>query len=293
MKYKLVLTLTGVLLVTIIISILLIIPSSRPYSIWNTSGNGYSKLIYRYGFKPLHEIIPNIIRQANSTIIIYPVFRQIEDFNRTVEFVDKGGTLILIDEKGYSNELLYLYFHLPIIIDNHTVYDEIYCYKGKRENPLIYKYDSKNVELIGWTPAAIKLLDTTNVSIIEEYTTSKFSYIDKDNNKYYTPGDEFNIHIIILSIKYGYGRLIIISDYDIISNSYIELGDNNLFLIRYLENKTIRYILVSSMPYTVIDSIREITLYMNSNTIDTKSIISFILITLLIIMAYIGEKRGA
>jgi hypothetical protein len=231
-----ILALTGSLILALITALAVAastITSNTPYSIYNYGDNGYSVMATKA------KVIwsPEELESLNTTKYYLVVPFASEPDNSTLfaitRWLSRGGSLVILDEKGYSNTLLGRVFP-DIRVLGTTVYDP-YRNSGDRADPyaeIILNNDSyklcfhtvKQLSIAGNMP---------NASVIAE--TSPLAYADTDNDGYYGFGDRLGSYPLVVMVGVNESMLVIIPDSDFLSNKCLAKSlDNLLFLEKLL-----------------------------------------------------------
>lgn len=223
------------------ISLIIYFPSTTPLSPFNVMDNGMSTTWRMLGL----EIVQDMGEINSTGAIILPLNRSLTNYEQYKEFVRGGGILILLDTYGYSNEFLKK-LGLESRINNLTVLDEI----SKYEDRFHIKASSvtHNLSLALYMPSFIELLRKEDILAM----SSRYSYVDRDRNWFYTPGDSLGKHPVAASIKVGEGKIILIADLNFLTNKMVSLGNNIQFIDMVLENRS-SYLDLSGIDVSPID----------------------------------------
>lgn len=230
------------------ISVLVNMPSTSPYSPFNTGSNGYSKFLSitssRINFvkdlKGLDQRILVIIPlKSDPGITIYQL---IEDL------LKQGAVVVVLDEEGYSNNLLE-YLKIKARVERIKILDEVSKIRS-REYPLVeLSLDGNLLRIATYRPSYIVADEGNMISVAK---TSKYAYADLDNNGYYTVGELMGEYVVACSWNIEKGVLWLIADLDIFTNDLIGIGDNLEFLSK---------LTVLGKQHLIVD-------YINLNAID-------------------------
>ena len=203
--------------------------SSAPYSMFNTGWNGVSgfvKLAYIQGKEvvPIFESfdIANVSGLTGVLLIIGPniTFTR-EEIEQIDLFLKKGNTLLIADDFGTGNEIL-RELRAPVGISKYPLKDFFYetddrfIVSIRIEDPLLARNVSR---IVTNEPSAII------VTRKGEAYASKVSMVNFHRRLY----------PLMTEIEYGRGRIIVISDPDILTNQlYTENSQFMKNLIEYL-----------------------------------------------------------
>ncbi|WFO74574.1 hypothetical protein J4526_05680 [Desulfurococcaceae archaeon MEX13E-LK6-19] len=213
-----------VLIAAITMSIITYVPTTTSFSPYNTYGDGLSVFVNDIGVKP------NIVNtdDIGCKVLIVVAEKPLDEdkINIYENFVAKGGTLIVFDDAGYTNNL-FSKLGLGITIVNKTVLDEVFKEDDRFHVKARYSIDSYHGYVILYKPGFIEISDLTNKRVI--LYSSSYSYVDMDGNGYYTVGEPIGQKYLGVEAASGKGRIIVIADKDIVTNSIIVLENNTLF----------------------------------------------------------------
>lgn len=232
-------TLMLTLLLTISLSTLAAIvniPTSTPYSPFNTDVNGISKFAEYFCSNFLYSL-SDVSKGFNGTVVVI-LNNELKSSEYSVieDLLSSGSTVVILDEYGYSNNLL-KYLGIDALVVNHVVLDEVFKY-GSREYPLL-RLRGSELNLTAYRPTYIYVSDSSFV--VAE--TSKYSYADINGDGYYSLGESMKSYPVIAQFYVGRGRLLLISDLDIISNGLIDM--NKLAFSKLVSTPT--YIVVNHL----------------------------------------------
>lgn len=297
MKPRILVCLIIILLVLVFIGILIEMPSSTPYSIYNTGYNGYSLLIEKYSIQPILNIIDADMAEPTNTIILVPLLHDLgnETLSAVKRIIEHGGTIVFLDKKGYMNDFMYSYLKAPIQIANATIYDDIMNYNGNRSLPLIKTvFNNENLTCYLYKPSPIEIGDeSSDIEIIVHGVSSPFSYRDNDGNGYFSSGDVFGSQPVIVEVKTGNGTIYIIPDLDVFTNKLIKLGDNEKLVSFLMENYSARYIYMGGANATFFDYVKTYLLCFRIGVeYPVRIMVEFLVLMILSLVMYYGEKTG-
>ena len=297
-SYKVLVIVLIVIIPISLIALIINLPTKTPYSPFNSGFNGYSGIT---------ELLNNLITYRLGDIpkgfkgsILLPLTRElgIHDYEVIKDLIEGGTHLIILDEYGYSNNLL-KYLGINAVVVSDIVLDEVF--KGfSRYYPLIkFSLNSKSLELITYKPTYIEVFDTT-YSLIA--ITSNYSYADVNGDGYYSIGEVMRSYVVVCRRGLGNGSITIVTDFDILSNdllsmnsvvikelisspTYLVIGYLNLSdvdYIKYLLTKlpVIKYrrdIISLTTSYTVITVLSYISYYVSFNGFGRRGLKPYIL----------------
>ncbi len=221
---KVTIILVIVLIAAITMSIITYVPTTTSFSPYNTYDNGLSVFVNGIGVKPSIADTNGIGCRVLVVVAEKPLGR--DKINMYKNFAAKGGTLIVFDDAGYTNNL-FSDLGLGITIVNKTVLDEVFKENDRFHVKARYSIDGHYGYVILYKPGFIEISDLANKRVI--LYSSDYSYVDMDDNGYYTVGEPIGQKYLGVEVASGKGRIIVIADKDIVTNSLIVLENNTLF----------------------------------------------------------------
>ena len=207
--------------------------SSTPYSMFNRGWDGtskFAKLAYLQGKNviPVFESfdIANISNKNGVLLIIGPnvTFTDAE-INQIKTFLDRGNTLLIADDFGSANEILQG-LKLPVAISKYPLHDFFY----EKDDRLIVAVRISN-PILGRNVTKVVTNEPSAIIISKsgEVYVSKVAMINLHRRMY----------PLMTEVKYGNGRVVVLSDPDILTN--MQFNENKQFLkdlIDYLGGDT-------------------------------------------------------
>ena len=293
---KALLTIVSVATVISVLAALINLPTETPYSPFNTGSNGYSELV-NYSKAVIAESYTRLKEvNASDSVIIFPVDKRVNDLgllNYLRNFTEAGGSLIIIDSSGYSNNLIH-YLGINASVDNHPVLDEVLKHKD-RFHPLIRVKGLRNTSLgssylVTYMPSSIRLGGTVRTCFLG--ITSRYAYADLDRNGYYSPNEVIGEYVVISCWGLGNGSLTLIADYALLSNSLINYSSNQAFL-NHLVGSRKTYLLTEGLKLGGVDRFKyqalRLSLGLRYQSMSFKVTEFLILLGVLGVIAYSGR----
>lgn len=201
--------------------------SPTPYSPFNTGPSGYSITASYLGA----DILTSLTGFNGSLIVPLTHYLSDGEARELARFVEGGGRLVLVDERGYSNTLLTDYLNLSLAVVPAPVYDYVLNYGGNASLPLINaSLGGAPAECFFGRPASISVGGSLADALAN---SSELSYRDIVGSGFFSPGDQFGPFPVVAGARDGVGSVYVVADLDAFSNDLIGLG-NNSALIRYL-----------------------------------------------------------
>lgn len=231
--------LTGLVVALIVwFSMIVLIPSIDPYDFNNPLWNGLSLALKEL---KLNYIDINDLNGLDSNTIVFiigPSRPPLEDEVEILKnYVYGGGFIIIMDEYGYMNDLIKS-FGLNVNVSGFLLRDPLYYWRSQAL-PIVNAY-------IGNSTLKLYLNYASTINCIGGKiiaSSSYFSYLDINNNGICDgnePSGRMNIAVLY---NIGRGRILIISDSDILINSMINQGDNLKFIKSFIPNQCVVYVL--------------------------------------------------
>lgn len=276
-----------------IVGLLIELPSSAPYSIYNDGADGYSLMAEKYSVAPMTRL--SSIADPGRSIVIAPLLQSLDakSVNEIAQFVSKNGTVLLLDESNYSKPLLKA-MNISAEVLSKKVYDYILNYNGDPRIPLLnLTFNNESYRCFAYEPSAIELIVPGNETFLIA-NTSQFSFIDNDGNGYFSPGDSFGPLTVALGMSFGEGRVFLIADLSFFSNGNLTLGDNEKLLSMILGNYEYRYFYMNGLSLPAFDKAK---LYLSSfslgsSSYDVREAVAFSSLVALALVFYYGWKAG-
>lgn len=279
------------------ISIIMNMPSTTPYSPYNTYGDGYSELL---SIADRAIVVKGIKNIENNSVVVLPIARGMDRarYEWIKDVLNRGNIVVILDEVGYVNEFMD-FIGIRARIENTKILDEVNKLNSRvyplialeiKINDSVYRY-----KVAMYRPSHIVIDNST--SIFSKGTTSAYAYADIDSNNYYSLGEEMGVYVTICSFKVGKGELWLISDLDLFSNKMIDIEnvDNRKFLETLVKFKMM-YIVIDYLELSSIDIIKYgynaiIPLNLPKKHISIGLSIYVLLLSILVVMRY-AERRG-
>lgn len=202
------------------LAVVIVAPSTMPYSMVNEGPLGYSKLHSLLGATPVYVRDGLEGLDPNGTAVL--VSRDQALGNRSLDnlywYMYSGGLVIAAGSPEYLESLLEA-IGGNASVWNVVVYDMVYN-AGNRS--LVNASTTCGDPLILPTPRPL------NGSLKPLAYTSKYSYADKDWNGYLGLNEETRSYIVAGGLRVGRGSLIIVSSREAFTNNYIEYNKDFL-----------------------------------------------------------------
>lgn len=230
-KFLLISTLAIIVLLAVVVWFY---PSSEDFKVENPFWNGLRTFNTQFEALPLStlEDLPPAPKGTTLLLIPYAQFSDAE-LKALEEYVSLGGTLIILDDYGYGNEVLD-YLGLEPRFSGKPLLDPLFNYKNKWF-PRILDFastDFSDVESIALNHAS-SLSGVSEAEVIA--SSSQFSFLDLNGNAAADEKEPTGPLPIAANIGVGEGCLILVADPSILINSMEDIDDNHCFLKKIIE----------------------------------------------------------
>jgi len=205
-------------------------PSAQDFMWSNPSWNGLRDFSSQFGAEmvtDLEEVKP----WAEGSMLIsipYLPYRD-EELKRIEDFVRGGGSLLLMDDYGYGNQVLHA-LGLQIEFIGDPLLDPYFSYRNQRL-PLVADLTA-NIKEAGIQHLVLNR--ATALSISGPYETlarsSETSFIDGNGNASWDEMEPGGPFAVAAMAALGQGTVMVVSDPSILINSMVDQGGNGAFL---------------------------------------------------------------
>ncbi len=228
-------------------------PPGQDYSIYNTEWNGCSllKTIAEgegYQVRTIISTMHFLSRLEGSAVLIIVGSTKAFTSSEVVavmEFVRKGGALLLADDKGFSNVLA---SKLGFSFDGTPLLD-VGSYTKNPNYPVVALKETHNLSrgvsyivLNHPTGLHIGVPPEGMYDAVVVAQSSSTSWLDKNRNERWDVGEEVEGFIpVVVAFQLELGRVILVSDPTMFTNDMIQYGDNMIFaanVIRWLSRES-------------------------------------------------------
>lgn len=233
-----------------------------------------------------------LVPQDSVVFVIGPSLNhsqdRVEAFKR---FVIEGGTLVIMDETGIANSLLSA-LGLDVHIDGHLVLDAVFYHRSWKM-PKIINFEShsvtRGVESIILNRPSTLIVKNPNIKILAR--TSSFSFLDLNGDGQPQDDEPLGPFIVLADVKYGRGRVILVSDSSLFINGVLNYGDNIKLLKNIVEDKAV-YVDTSIWQATTHSIYRDVILAIYG--VLSSSELKYCMTALTVAVIYaLTSKRGA
>jgi hypothetical protein len=208
-------------------------PSIQDFMAGNTMWNGIRDFSTELDVKDIDSLDDLTGRPEKDILICIPYIAYDEnDLARLKEFVEKGGTLIMMDDFGYGNGFLE-YIGINARFSGNIILDPLFCYKNQYL-PRITDF-SAGIKESGVT--VIGLNHATTLSNVDDSealaSSSNTSFLDINDNGTRDKDELKGPFVIAAGYRVGRGTLELVADPSLIINTMVGKNDNYSFM-KYL-----------------------------------------------------------
>ncbi len=228
-----------VVMLILVISLLCIwfYPSVQDFMASNIMWNGIKNFSSEFGVNSigLLEELPNL--PENSVLVAIPYIDYTnEELLKIKQFLDNGGTLLLMDDYGYGNSVL-AYLGVSVRFTNKPLLDALFCYKNQwmpRITDFAPEVKESDINVV-------MLNHATSLTNVEESAvmarSSTASFLDLNENGSWDGNEPKGPFVVAAKFRLGKGTLALVADPSIVINSMVGRDDNYAFT-RYLTSPT-------------------------------------------------------
>ena len=230
------------LLIGLVVIAVLLIGAARLYfsntdfGLDNPYWNGIDYLSTGVNAHPLYDVSGLPVIAGNTTLLVagpQTNFTAAES-GSVLSFLNRGGTVVVMDDFGDANSLL-SGIDAPVQVRQVPICDLKDFYMNY-SFPIISTFSPSpyfvNVSSIVLNyPASLNVSGSATVLA----TTSDTAWLDYNDNSKLDGNEKLGTYPVMAINNYSYGgRLIVISDPDILINSMLDKGDNKVFIANLL-----------------------------------------------------------
>lgn len=225
---------TAVVLISVI-SLLSIwfYPSVQDFMASNVMWQGIKNFSGEFDVENIDSLddLPALPEKAVLVAIPYLEYTS-EELSKMKQFVDNGGSLLLMDDYGYGNSVL-AYLGVRARFTNKPLLDPLFGYKNQslpRITDFAPEVKENDIDVIMLNHATT-LTDVVESGVIA--WSSSASFLDINDNGVRDGGEPKGPLVVAAEFRLGRGTLALISDPSIIINTMVGRDDNYRF-IQYL-----------------------------------------------------------
>ncbi len=210
-------------------------PSEAHFQPRNPFWNGLRRLALEFDTIPLttfRDLPPSPQDTALVVIPYVPLTR--EEMAATRTYVSLGGTLVLMDDYGYGNQVLE-YLGLGARFGRDPLLDPMSNYKNQwfpRVTDLSPSPLAEGVESLILNHAS-SLEGVAGLAVAAR--SSAFSFLDRNGDLEWQGGEPMGPFPVAAYTRMGQGSLVLVADPSLIINSMLDTGDNLAFIRNALQ----------------------------------------------------------
>ncbi len=207
-------------------------PPTGDFNAGNPFWNGISYLSEHTEVSPINSLdsLPSSGKGSTLLLVPYEQFSS-EELNQIRSFVSSGGTLLLLDDYGFGNQVLGS-LGLKTKFTGQQLLDPLFDYQNEMM-PKITEFTptsmTANVSSIVFNHATT-LEDTSDVSVIA--SSSRFSFLDANNNGEWDTDELSGSLPVAAYVKVDEGYVVAVADPSMLINGMINMDDN----LRFIDN---------------------------------------------------------
>ncbi len=205
-------------------------PSIQDFMAANNMWNGIKNFSSEISANNVDSLVdlPDLPQETAMVMVPY-IEPTNEELSKVKQFINDGGTLILMDDFGYGNSVL-AYLGLPVRFSNNPLLDPLFCYKNQWM-PRVTDFSS---EIRESGIRGVMLNHATALANVEESQviawSSSASYLDTNGNESWNEDEPNGPLPIAARFSSGKGTVAVVSDPSIMINSMVSRDDNYAFM---------------------------------------------------------------
>ncbi len=222
----------GILAVVIVVSLLAVrfTSSIQDFMAGNTMWNGIAGFTAKYQAANL-DSLDNLPDQPGKSVLVSIPYLKYSPANMALikQFLDRGNTLLLMDDFGYGNDILQ-YLGINARFNHSPLLDPLFCYKNEylpRITDFAPPVKEKGI-------AAIVLNHATFIDNVDSSQSlawsSETSYADLNLNGSQDPGERSGPYVVAAEIPLSAGVIDLVSDPSLIINTMAGQNDTEKFI---------------------------------------------------------------
>ncbi len=222
----------NIVLVALTVSLLCVwfYPSVEDFIAGNRMWNGVKDFTESFEAENLESIDELAAAPVGIAMVAIPYLEYAEShMDRMREYLENGGTLLVMDDYGYGNTILE-YLGVTPRFSGDTLLDPLFNYKNQylpRVTDFAPAVTESGVDviLLNYATALTGLADADVLA-----WSSEASYLDSNANGSLDSFEAAGPHPVAAEIACGKGRLILVADPSIVINTMVGRDDNNAFV---------------------------------------------------------------
>ncbi len=269
-----------VLMLTISFLFIALMPCYIDYVAISDSDKGYKIFVEMFRAR----IVSSIDSIDRDSVLVIPLVHSLsnDSIYKLIEFVKRGGKLVILDEEGFSRNF-FKAIGISIDIVNSSILDEVLKLDHRFYPIVTTSIDNMSVVMEKPHPITMKCRLYLCKVIA---TSSRFSYLDLDDDGIYDFSEPMKSFVVGIEVKYFNGSILLLSDLDVLTNRLIQR--NSLFIERICGNSSV-YI-YQDMNYLDVLTRLKIELYRLSK--DIKYLFELMLLIIASVIVYNVYKES-
>jgi hypothetical protein len=202
-------------------------PSLQDFMAANQMWNGISQFHREFKTAEVDSLQPSQMPGKGTLVAIAYLEYSQQDLMELQQFVQDGGTLLLMDDFGYGNTVL-SYLGLEARFSHQPLLDPLFCYKNPAL-PIISDFTPKipGVNRVLMNHAST-LVGVPDEAVLARSSTS--SFMDVNGNSSYDEGEPRGPFAVAARFMIGRGTIVLVSDPSVAINSMVGRFDNYAFI---------------------------------------------------------------
>jgi len=227
-----------VLTVAVLVSLMVVVwfyPSTGDFRSDNPFWNGLEAFSDRFQASPLQSLNSLPAKATGTALVVVPYLPFTKsELERLKSYVSLGGTLVLLDDYGYGNEISE-YFGLKFRFAQGVLMDPAFNYKNK-QLPRVTRFGAVPVSR---DVTSITLNHATSLSGVLDSEvmawSSWFSFLDLNSSSVWDEGEPKGPLPVAAGWPVNEGYVVAVSDPSILINSMEGMEDNYRFIQSLME----------------------------------------------------------
>ncbi|MDO8715223.1 MAG: DUF4350 domain-containing protein [Dehalococcoidales bacterium] len=276
---------------------IILYPSVQDFMGANPFWNGVRDFGRRFDAEMLPSLDQLTAEPEGNVLVVIPYLPyQDGELQPLVDFVSGGGTLLLMDDYGYGNQVLGA-MGLDMKFDSDPLLDPYLNYRNQ-EFPVIVELapefkDAGIKELV--LNHATALITTNRSETLAR--SSDMSFLDSNGNAAWDIGESKGPFPVAVRATVGSGTVVAVSDPSIIISGMVGRGDNEKFLTQLISQagESPRVSLdASHLPKAPLDSAKDVWVMVRQQLVlpYSQALLVGAVLTLSFMPRFIGAKRS-
>lgn len=292
-RFLLVLTLAIVVVLAVVIWFY---PSSEDFMTENPFWNGLKAFSERFQASTINSLASLPAEPEGTSLVLVPYLELTEsEMKKVRDYVSHGGTLMLLDDYGYGNELLE-YLGVDLRFTQGALLDPLFNYKNK-QLPRVTDFGAvpvaEDVESILLNHATS--LSGTPESEVAAWS-SRFSFLDMNHNSTWDEDEPKGPLPVAAGLPVNEGYLVLVADPSILINSMEGMGDNYSFIEGIIESQDPQpEVLVdqSHLPEASLDEAKRVLERIRSRLSSPLGISALTVVALIVVLSPLWRREGS